>query len=120
MHVSRFSQNFILSYWRPVLWLELLRGKFWLNKSLGVWFVTLLVHQEIMMFFIVFLLLLKVYSMLLFQLVLMLDELILLIEMFLILSLKHSFVFHLFLLNQLLLFLKVFGLSGILVMSNMS
>jgi hypothetical protein len=33
---------------------------------LSVWLVRLLVHKEIMMFFIIFLLLLKVHSMLLF------------------------------------------------------
>lgn len=50
----------------------------------------------------------------------MLNEFVLLIEMLLILSLKHSFVLNLFYLNQLLLLLEVLRLTCILVMSNMS
>lgn len=58
--------------------------------------------------------------MLLFKLVLMLDEFVLLLEMLLILRFKHSLVLMLLLLDQLLLLFKVLGLTCVLIMSDMS
>jgi hypothetical protein len=91
-----------------------------LDKSLGGWLVSLLVHQEFVVLLVVLLLLLQVYSMLLFEFILMLYKLVLLVQVVLVFRLEHLFMVILLLFNQLSLLLEVFGLTSVLVMSDVS
>jgi len=58
--------------------------------------------------------------MLLLKFILMLYELVLLVQVVLVFRLEHLFVIILLLFNQLSLLLEIFGLTSVLVMSDMS
>lgn len=122
MNVNWLSEDLVLDR-RLAVSLSLKLGWWdmpWLDKSLGGWLVSLLVHQEFVVLLVVLLLLLQVYSMLLFKFILMLYKLVLLVQVVLVFRLEHLFMIILLLFNQLSLFLKIFGLASVLVMSDVS